>query len=198
MYPLMDENYWSNRYRSNQTGWDAGKATTPLKQYLDQISEKSIKLLIPGAGNAHEAIYAHKMGFSQVHVLDIAAEPLQRLQAEYPDFPASHLHHENFFDHVGKYDLIVEQTFFCAIKPDLRFDYIKKMGHLLKPDGKLIGVLFDRDFPEQGPPFGGDKATYLCIFSEGLHVVKMERCHNSISPRAGMELFFIAQRKSGG
>ncbi|SHI83533.1 Thiopurine S-methyltransferase (TPMT) [Algibacter luteus] len=51
------ENYWTQRYNERQTGWDVGKPTTPLKTYIDQLKNKSLKILIPGAGNAYEAEY---------------------------------------------------------------------------------------------------------------------------------------------
>ncbi|WP_215222909.1 class I SAM-dependent methyltransferase [Echinicola shivajiensis] len=189
---LFDENYWTYRYHLNQTGWDVGEATNPLKQYLDQIVNKEIKILIPGAGNAYEAAYAHNHGFKNVHVLDISLLPLQKFAKENPVFPSDHLLHENFFDHTGQYDLIIEQTFFCALNPSLRKDYAYKMAQLLKPTGKLVGVLFGVDFGKSGPPFGGNKAEYLKCFEPELKVVKMERCYNSIKEREGAELFFKA------
>ncbi|MBD8487555.1 methyltransferase domain-containing protein [Echinicola sp. CAU 1574] len=196
MSQALDENYWTSRYLDQNTGWDVGEATVPLKQYLDQIVNHGLEILVPGAGNAHEAVYAHKKGFKNVHILDFAEPPLRQFKERFPEFPKGHIHHENFFDHQGQYDLILEQTFFCALKPNLRNDYIKKMAELLKPSGRLVGVLFDVDFEKDGPPFGGAKQDYLEVFSQELEIVTMERCYNSIPPRAGNELFFKAKRKS--
>lgn len=42
--------------------------------------------------------------------------------------------------------VLMEQTFFCAINPSLRKDYVAKMHELLAPNGKLVGVLFDKEF----------------------------------------------------
>ncbi|GAB3647875.1 methyltransferase domain-containing protein [Echinicola sediminis] len=191
----LDENYWTSRYRQNQMGWDVGEATTPLKQYLDQISNRTLKILIPGAGNAYEAAYAYKLGFKNVHVLDLSPYPLKRFSEQYPQFPKKQLHQQDFFQHQGQYDLIIEQTFFCAISPELRDAYVSKMQELLVPGGKLVGVLFDVDFGKEHPPFGGDMEAYLACFSKGLKVKTMERCHNSIPPRLGAELFFIAVKE---
>ncbi len=49
----QEENYWTNRYKIESTGWDIGYASTPLKEYIDQLSDKTIRILIPGAGNAY-------------------------------------------------------------------------------------------------------------------------------------------------
>ena len=27
-------NYWEERYQKGETGWDAGKITTPIKEYI--------------------------------------------------------------------------------------------------------------------------------------------------------------------
>ena len=59
----LDSNAWNQRYISNNTGWDIGYVSTPIKEYIDQITNKNIKILIPGCGNAHEAEYLFKNGF---------------------------------------------------------------------------------------------------------------------------------------
>ena len=107
-----EENYWTERYQQQQTGWDIGYPSTPIKTYVEQLKNKQIKILIPGAGNAHEATFLHQNGFKNVHVLDISELPLKDFKKRNPDFPQEHLHHEDFFEHVGQYDLILEQTFF--------------------------------------------------------------------------------------
>ena len=32
---VIDKNYWEKRWENNETGWDAGTITTPLKEYFD-------------------------------------------------------------------------------------------------------------------------------------------------------------------
>ena len=59
-------NYWEERYQNNEIGWDVGAITTPLKDYIDQITDKSIRILIPGAGNGYEFDYLIKKGFFNV------------------------------------------------------------------------------------------------------------------------------------
>lgn len=192
---LLDENYWSERYKSGLIGWDIGYASSPLVQYLDQIENKEISVLIPGSGSAYEANYAFSKGFKNVHVLDFSKVPLDRFQLRFPNFPRENLHHQNFFDHVNTYDLILEQTFFCALNPNLREEYSQKMVSLLNPGGLLVGVLFDRIFESQGPPFGGRKEGYLPYFKGKFEIKTFETCYNSIPERAGSELF-IRLRKS--
>ncbi|MCH7401773.1 TPMT family class I SAM-dependent methyltransferase [Belliella kenyensis] len=185
----LDQDYWSARYKENQTGWDLGEASTPIKQFLDQVTDKNIKILIPGAGNAYEAAYAYNMGFKNVYVLDFALLPLDNFKRTYPNFPMNQLYCEDFFDHEGSYDLIIEQTFFCALNPSLRSMYAEKMAKLLKDGGVLAGVLFNKNFTHVGPPFGGSKDEYIGYFEPFFDIQIMESCYNSILPRQESELF---------
>jgi len=189
----LDKDYWSSRYQDQKTGWDVGEITTPLKDYFDQINDKDLKILVPGAGNGYEVEYLFNQGFKNVTVIDLSELPLQNLKNRIPDFPDSRLLCGDFFTHQGKYDLIVEQTFFCALDPAMRPDYAKKMSELLVPGGKLAGVLFNTEF-EGGPPFGGDKDEYLTYFLPYFKIKTFENCYNSIKPRAERELFMILSK----
>ncbi len=184
----LNKTYWQNRYTEQQTGWDVGEITTPLKEYIDQLTSKNIKILVPGAGNGYEVEYLFKNGFTDVTVIDLAEKPLENLLERNLDFPKNNLICGDFFEHSGQYDLIVEQTFFCALNPSLRPGYAAKMAELLRSGGKLVGLLFDTQFTE-GPPFGGNRAEYLEYFKPFFEIKTFETCYNSIKPREGKELF---------
>jgi thiopurine S-methyltransferase len=112
-----------------------------------------------------------------------------------PNFPNSQLIHQDFFAFQGTFDLIIEQTFFCALDPSLRKEYAKKMHSLLKSNGKLVGLLFDFPLAEEGPPFGGSKEEYLSYFKPYFSIEILESSYNSIPPRAGRELFIKLIKK---
>lgn len=185
----MSEQYWTERYQNDNTPWDMGSVSTPLTAYLQRLTHKDQRILIPGAGNAYEAEWLFNNGFSNVYVIDISKEPIQNLKQRIPAFPSAHLIHGDFFELDQKFDLIIEQTFFCALQPSQRKDYAIKMAEVLKPGAKLAGVFFDFPLTEQGPPFGGSSEEYEDLFSEFFKIHKMERCYNSIKPRMGKELF---------
>jgi thiopurine S-methyltransferase len=191
----LTASYWDNRYINQETGWDTGSVTTPLKAYFDQIKDKTARILIPGAGNAHEAEYLFHQGFKNVFVLDYSSKALINFSERNPDFPASQLLQEDFFTHKGQYDLIIEQTFFCAIDPQLRPDYAKHMSELLVKNGKLVGVLFDDVLNTDVPPFGGNKEEYVNYFKPYFDFKVFEKCYNSIKPRAERELFINLMKK---
>jgi methyl halide transferase len=191
----LNKEYWENRYQKNETGWDVGEITTPIKDYFDQISDKSLKILIPGAGNSYEFEYLINSGFENVAVLDFARNPLENIKKRLPSVSDEQLIESDFFEHNNQYDIIVEQTFFCALEPQLREKYAAKMTSLLQPKGKLIGLLFQFPLTEVGPPFGGSKEEYLLLFQNDFTIKKLETAYNSISPRKENELFFIFTKK---
>lgn len=190
----LSSSYWNNRYVNDDFAWDLGAVSTPLKAYIDQLTNKELNILIPGAGNAYEAEYLYSRGFKNVYVLDFALAPLLNIKARIPEFLESHLLNQDFFEHSGQYDLILEQTFFCALDPALRKRYVVHMLELLKPGAKLTGVLFNDVLNKDQPPFGGSKAEYETLFFPDFHPLKMELCYNSIKPREGRELFIMLQK----
>lgn len=192
MTEFLSADYWNERYINNASQWDLGIVSPPLKIYIDQLENKDIAILIPGAGNSYEAVYLMEQGFTNITVIDIAPIVIQLLKQKYPNQESIRFIEANFFDWNGQYDLIFEQTFFCAIDPVLRNNYVKHMASLLKPNGKLVGLLFNKIF-EVGPPFGGDKKSYQELFQSYFNLATIEVCHNSIAPRANTELFFIAK-----
>lgn len=194
MVESLDASYWNQRYLENKAGWDIGYPSRPLKTYIDQLEDKSLSILIPGGGNAYEAEYLYEQGFQKITVVDLAQTAKDRFLARAPHFPEKQFLVQDFFEVEGQFDLILEQTFFCALQPSLRMSYAQKMHNLLKPAGKVVGVLFD--FPlESGPPFGGSVSEYLGYFQPYFDLTVLERCYNSIAPRANRELFINFTKK---
>ena len=190
----LDAEFWESLYIQGSTGWDTGSITTPIRDYVNQLKNKEIRILIPGAGNGYEAEYMFRSGFKNVFVLDFAHRPLESFQMRVPEFPAENLIERDFFAMSGQFDLIIEQTFFCSLHPGLRRNYAEKMFDLLVPGGKLAGVLFDTFVGNDHPPFGGTPAEYKSHFEKLFTFKVFERCHNSIKPRQGTEIFIILER----
>jgi methyl halide transferase len=194
------ETYWTNRYKDESTGWDIGYPSTPIKEYIDQLTDKNIRILIPGAGNAYEAEYLYAQGFTNVCVMDISSIPLQNFTQRNSSFPQEQLIEANFFNHKATYDLIIEQTFFCSFEPtkENRNNYAKQCASLLNKNGKLIGLWFDIPLIEGNMdkrPFGGSKDEYLEYLKPYFAEKTFEICYNSIAPRSGQELFGIFIKK---
>lgn len=186
---------WNNLYKTNDTGWDIGHISTPLKAYFDQLENKNCSILIPGCGNSYEAEYLHLNGFKNVTIIDISNIPLENFAKRVPTFPKENLIHIDFFNYNNSFDLIIEQTFFCAINPSLRDKYVSKMNSLLNKNGKLVGLFFQFKLELTNPPYGGSKKEYIDRFSPFFNIKTLENSHNSIKPRDGKELFAIFEKK---
>lgn len=193
------EEYWSKRYLDHKIGWDLGNISAPIRDYIDQLNNKDIKILIPGAGNGYEAEYLYRSGFKQTYIIDISKLPLQNFKQRVSDFPNEQIIQGDFFQLEGQFDLIFEQTFFCSFPPidNNREKYIDKMYALLKPKGKLVGLWFN--FPFKGDltkrPFGCTKPEYLELFAAHFELKVFEEAYNSVPDRVGKELFGVLQKK---
>ncbi|MFB6455080.1 SAM-dependent methyltransferase [Chitinophaga sp. Hz27] len=191
---LLDEKYWNERYQHHQTQWDMGMVSPPLKAYADQLTDKELRILIPGGGNSYEAGYLWENGFKNITVLDIAAVVTEQLKERFSATGIRVLEGD-FFAHQETYDLVLEQTFFCALDPLLRIDYVQHMHEIIRPEGKLAGVLFNRSFAHDGPPFGGNVTEYEELFSPYFELKVIEPCYNSHPARQGNEVFINFIRK---
>ena len=189
--PDLDADYWSARYASGETGWDVGHANLGLVEVVRARVDPRARILIPGAGRGYEAEWLWRAGFTETYVCDWAEPALAEL-ARSPALPgADRLIVADFFELAGDYDLVLEQTFFCAIDPGLRRAYVRRVGALLRPGGRLLGVLFDREFAG-GPPFGGSEPEYRRLFEEVFTQVSLTKFAGSIPPRRGTELLIEA------
>lgn len=192
----LDSQFWDERYLSKETGWDLSRPSPPIEAYIDQWNDLNSRVMIPGCGNAYEAEYLLKKGFTNITLIDLSKVLTDGLKKKFENNPNIRIIHDNFFQHKGKYDLILEQTFFCAIDPELRKAYVRQMSELLEDGGTIAGLLFNTNFDRQGPPFGGDKVEYLELFESHFNIQTMETAHNSIAPRSGNELFIILKKQS--
>ena len=107
----LDRDYWTNRYKNNTAQWDIGNPSTPIVEYIDQLTNKELKILIPGCGNSYEAEYLFEKGFSNVFLIDLSPEPIERFKLRNPKFPKNQLIVGDFFEHIGEYDLWVSRRY---------------------------------------------------------------------------------------
>ena len=191
----LDQNYWNERWQKNETGWDMGQASTAIVEYMAQFPNKNARILIPGCGNAYEAEFLVANGFTNITLIDIAPKAVEALQEKFAEIPQVTVLCEDFFNHKGCYELIIEQTFFCAIPPFRRKEYVEKTATLLNENGKIIGVLFDKQFNQPFPPFGGCPCEYKPIFEPHFTIKTMDECYNSIPSRANAEVFINLIKK---
>lgn len=190
----FSKDYWNQRYLSTQTGWDIGNVSTPLKNYFDQLTNKNLRILVPGAGNAWEVEYLFNNGFHNTYLLDFAKQSIANFKKRCPNFPDANLIEADFFEQQGSYDLVVEQTFFSSLPPARRSEYAQVISRMLNKGGKLAGLLFKHEFDFDGPPFGGTESEYRQLFAKHFIIETMDTATNSIKPRQERELFLILRK----
>lgn len=192
MEKTLDQSYWNKRYLEEQIGWDIGYPSPPLQFYIDGLSDKNQRMLIPGCGNAYEAKYLLENGFTNITLIDIAPLVVNDVKEKLHKYILEgklRVLLGDFFDLKDQFDTILEQTFFCALIPSMRAKYVQHMHSLLAPKGIIAGVLFNFPLTDEGPPFGGSIEEYQQYFAPLFNIQKLELCYNSIKPREGRELF---------
>ncbi len=189
----LSTEFWNTRYLENKIGWDLGGVSPALKYWIDELKDTSNKILIPGAGNAYEVDYLIQRGFQDITVVDIAPHLISELKKRFDKLKQVTIILGDFFELTGSFDIILEQTFFCALAPSLRSAYVTKMASLLTPNGRLLGVLFNRDF-KGGPPFGGSTEEYRDLFQQAFEVTFFP-CQVSHPARMGSEVLFEAKQQ---
>lgn len=192
--PLLDASYWESRYHKENTPWDIGYPSPPLVDYLRKNTSTTDRILIPGAGHAYEAVWLHQQGYTDVFVCDWAPSAFEILKQKAPDFPKEHLLVRDFFTLDLEVDLILEQTFFCAIAPKKRTNYVRQACQLLGTSGKLAGLLFTHPLERGGPPYGGHPDEYHSLFGKYFDILQLSPSPNSIKPRSGNEVFIEVRK----
>jgi methyl halide transferase len=150
--------YWNGRYVEGRTGWDLGGPPAALIRVIRALSTPPARLrvLVPGAGRGHDALAWAEAGH-EVTAADFAplAVAAMREAAAARGLPLAVREADIFAlpdDFAGAFDVVWEQTCFCAIPPDRRPDYARAMAACLAPGGQLVG-LFWAHGREGGPPF---------------------------------------------
>lgn len=141
---------------------------TPSPLLLKLINEDQIpygRALVPGCGRGYDVTaLAHRDRV--VLGLDIAERAIEAAKQRLDQLPESQcsakesaiFSTDSFFDldtTVPEYqfDFIYDYTFLCALEPDIRTDWAKKMSELVKPGGELLTLIFPIGDKVGGPPF---------------------------------------------
>jgi len=167
----------------------------PIKEYINQITNQGIKILVIGTENTFTADYLFRKGFTNTHYLNNDSSSIKDFIKRLPHFPSEQLFCENFFLHSGKYDLILEQTFFSSLPRSQRYNYVKKVHELLSEKGKLVGVLFNPEFNTQDALSDAIRNEYCLLFKNCFNFMCFEEVYNSLKSEAVSEIFIILIKK---
>ncbi len=189
--------FWNDIYKKNEAMWDTGSTTPAFVNYFKSV-KSSKKIIVPGSGNGYDCLYLSNLNHS-VYAVDFAEEPIDNMNSNnksnlnviFEDYFNLDLKYNNTFDY------FLEYTFYCAIDPSRRYEYIKKAYDLLKPEGVFVGFLLPVNKPldSDGPPFGVPLEDTKKIFSEFFYDIKISKSEFSIIPRTENELFITMKKK---
>lgn len=156
--------FWNERYKAGTTPWDHGGVPRSLKNYLAAHRDGG-RVLIPGCGSGHEITAFARAGY-RVTAIDFAVHAVELARANLEPALAERVLLGDFFTHDfadAPFDVVYERTFFCAITPDLREAYVRRMAQLLRPGGLLIGLFYLGD-ERDGPPFALNEHDHAKLF----------------------------------
>ena len=160
--------FWTVRYAAGKTPWDFGGVPSALKSFLERSSVPG-RVLIPGCGSGYEIQAFHAAGYdvSAIDFSPAAVEQAKRVLGVL----AGRVIFGDFFTHdIGerRFDLIYERTFLCSMTPSRWPEYVNRMGELLSPGGRLIGVFLYGQKSSSGPPFPLTEPEAEQLFKETL------------------------------
>jgi methyl halide transferase len=189
---------WQRHYDENDMGWDLGQVAPPFIRLWEEGQLPLGKVLIPGCGRGHEVLYLAGNGFDVTGV-DYSEGAVSHLQNALKERNLKgQILHQDFFSlensHDGLYDLVIEQTFFCAISPRQRTGYVQNVLRLLKPGGMLVGLFYHTD-KEGGPPYNTTREDIESHFLENFEILKLEKEAKSAEQRKDKEWLAILKKK---
>lgn len=157
-----DVEFWQQRFAAGQTPWDRG---APSPQLADWIEAGAIpagaRVLVPGCGSGHELVALAQAGFEATgvdyaaHALDRAREGLQRAARSATLVQAD----VTAWQPPQPFDVVYEQTCWCALHPDHWTAYARQLHRWLEPGGTLLLLAMQCLRPSasegriEGPPY---------------------------------------------
>ncbi|QQR91504.1 MAG: methyltransferase domain-containing protein [Myxococcales bacterium] len=185
---------WETNWLEHHTPWDAGDASPTLKELVKSGTLPEGRALVPGCGSGYDVfeLASEKRRAIGLEVAPTAKKIFEakRLERNLPSEQASVIVHDFFsFHSESPFDLIWDYTFLCAIQPEQRQAWAKKMKELLSPKGELITLLFPVTSgpKDQGPPFPLDPELIKTLLSSYFQVSLLEPVEHSHPARVGKE-----------
>ena len=191
--------FWGAKYRVADWGWDLGQVSPPFVKVWESGLLKPGRMLIPGCGRGWEALYFAEKGF-KVTALDFAPEALIEVERRANEAGLEIDECRQDFlnlspELIGCFDVILEQTCFCAIHPTQRPRYVAAAKSCLKPGGELIGLFYSTR-ERGGPPFDTDPEDVRRLFEPFFELEHFALTPNSHPRRLGQEWLGMFRKKS--
>jgi SAM-dependent methyltransferase len=225
--PLFEElevasepDWWNEIYQKGDMRWDNGGAHPLLDFLIPALKLTRCRVLVLGCGTGHDAAWWEKRGHI-VTAVDFSHEAIERarsihgeresmrwIEADVLNLPSG----DSRFA-PGNFDIIFENTLFCAIPPGERETLVRNWYRLLSRRGRLVGLVPVMD-KLAGPPFGTSEwemrkrllepTSYLKSSAQAPAQASARRARfvsllwnrekNSIEKWLGKELYFVVEK----
>src|SRR5690554_983979 len=167
---MADDNKWIEAWSAGHTPWDTGRAVPDLVELVASGSLPEGRALVPGAGSGYDVL-ALASPNREVIGLDLAEGAKKRFEGLRDEAGVSAERAKivvaNFFDYQpdAPFDMIWDFTFLCALEPEMRGDWARRMDELLAPGGELVTLIFPGvdKAPDDGPPYAMSPALVRSI-----------------------------------
>ena len=192
------ESFWDNIYLNETPKWDLGKPTPILTELLTRLKIPKMRVLVLGCGTGHDAAYFALQGHF-VTAVDFSAQAIEKAEAQYGSVPNLKFVQQDIFklprEWEAQFDLVFEQTCYCAIDPARRNALVKIWRRMLAPNGHLLGIFFTME-RKNLPPFGATEWEIRKRLRTDFHFIFWGRWRTSIADRNGKELAVYLQKKT--
>ncbi|KAI1304848.1 hypothetical protein EDD11_005050 [Mortierella claussenii] len=202
---VKQEGGWNELWKQNIYPWDKPTPSPALVEVIEQkpISAqipKTGNVLVPGCGRGVDVFYLgneHRKAYG-LDISPIAVQQCKEIRTQ-KGIPESHADFmvDDFFTFSipeGGFQLIYDYTFFCAIQPDLRPAWGKRMAELVFKDGVLITLMYPLGTHTDGPPFAVSEEAYHEQLDQNFECLLIDDC-TSFEVRQGKEKIGVWRRK---
>ena len=188
--------YWESHYQKGETPWDKGEASPGLLDFLQSHPDlMKGSVCIPGCGMGHDVRAWAKHGF-QATGMDIAPSAVRGANQIVTEHQLScQILEQDFLcpKRQLRFQWVFEHTFYCAIDPSQRHDYLEALTEWLEPAGQFLAVHYLIDDVD-GPPFGTTRQEVLERFGSHFSLID-DWTPRSYPNRTNLEHMFWWRKK---
>ncbi|KAF9191476.1 hypothetical protein BGZ51_002592 [Haplosporangium sp. Z 767] len=202
---VTQEGGWNELWRRDIHPWDQSVPSPALIEVIEKkpISAqipKSGNVLVPGCGRGVDVFYLANAQ-RKAYGLDISPIAVQQckdksVEKGIPESQVEFIAGDFFkFDIPAEgFQLVYDYTFFCAILPEMRPAWGKRMGELVSKDGILITLIYPLGDHTSGPPFAVSVDDYHQQLDANFECLLIDDC-TSFETRQGQEKIGVWRRK---
>lgn len=196
--PTRSPEFWTPYYLEEAQPWAIEEPCPPVFNWLKaQPDWPRGRVLVPGCGLGLEPQEWARQGFEVVG-MDFSPKAIELAKARDTDKSVDYRVGDilNPPEELrGQFDMVFEQTCYCAIDPRDRPRYRRSVIELLKPGGWLVGVFYQGRH-EESPPFAITLEEVRQDFEQAFRIERLELAQDSVERRKDQEWFAVFQKES--